>query len=42
MNIDRNKLTPMMKHTLKLKIDTLTVYYSLDLETFMKCFLKML
>ena len=38
MNRDRNKLTPMMK----LKIDTLTVYYSLDLETFMKCFLKML
>ena len=42
MNIDRNKLTPMMKQYFEVKIDTLTVYYSLDLETFMKCFLKML
>ena len=41
MQIDINKLTPMMKQYLEVKIDIKTVYCFLDLEIFMKCFLKM-
>ena len=43
MNIDRNKLTPMMKQYFEVK-DRYPELYTifLDLETFMKCFLKML
>lgn len=41
-DVDRNKLSPMMKHYVELKDKYEDVIILYRLEIFMKCFLKML
>ena len=40
--VDRNKITPMMKQYLEIKDENLDNILFLDLVTFMRCFLMML